>query len=382
MERDEGIYMSKRGQFFYSTVSDFLNNKLCRKDAAELLEVTERSVTRMARRVEEKGLFAGVHGNRGKTPWNKKDGGMKKSVMSLVEKQYFDFNVTHCLEKLREDHGINIGYETLRRWCHEKKLVKRAKKRKTKARYKRVRAQSEGLILQMDGSPHRYNGKDDWCLIAAIDDATSDIPYAEFFHSEDTLNCMTVLQRIIEKKGIPYALYVDQAGCFGGGKRAYFNQFKRACEELGIKIIFASSAQGKGRIERAWDTFQDRLIPEMRLRKIISMPAANHYLQEQFLPNYWKTNNTVPAKSKKSSYTPLESTVDLKETLCLKEYRTVNADHTISWEGITYSLQSPVKHSIYRQKIEIRTYQDLTWKAFYAGKCIDLHEINFLKKVS
>ena len=82
MERDEGIYMSKQGQFFYSTVSDFLNNKLCRKDAAELLEVTERSVTRMARRVEEKGLFAGVHGNRGKIPWNKKDGGMKKSVMS------------------------------------------------------------------------------------------------------------------------------------------------------------------------------------------------------------------------------------------------------------------------------------------------------------
>ncbi|NDG26487.1 MAG: hypothetical protein EB120_04855 [Proteobacteria bacterium] len=100
MERDEGIYMSKQGQFFYSTVSDFLNNKLCRKDAAELLEVTERSVTRMARRV----------------------------------------NVTHCLEKLREEHGINLGYETLRRWCHEKKLVKRAKKRKTKARYKRVRA--------------------------------------------------------------------------------------------------------------------------------------------------------------------------------------------------------------------------------------------------
>lgn len=374
--------MSKQGQFLYSTVSDFLNGKLSRKVAAEVLDVSERSVTRMARRVEEKGLFGAVHGNRGKVPWNKKDNDLKDSVMELVERQYFDFNMTHCLEKLRDDHGIKVGYETLRRWSHEKKLVKRAKKRKSKARYKRIRAQNEGLLLQMDGSPHRYNGKDEWCLIAAIDDATSDIPYAEFFHSEDTLNCMTVLQRIIEKKGIPYALYVDQAGCFGGGKRAHFNQFKRACEELGIKIIFASSSQGKGRIERTWDTVQDRLIPEMRLRKIKSMPAANHYLQEQFLPNYWKIHNTVPAKSKALSYTALQSTIDLKEVLCLKDYRAVNADHTISWEGVTYSLQSPVKYSIYRQKIEIRTYQDLSWKAFFAGKPIDLHEIKTIKKVA
>lgn len=382
MERDEGMYMSKQGQFLYSTVADFLNSKLSRKQAAEVLEVSERSITRMARRVEERGLFAAVHGNRGKAPWNKKDKDLKGSVMELVERRYFDFNMTHCLEKLRDEHGIKVGYETLRRWCHEKRLVKRAKKRKMKARYKRIRAQSEGLLLQMDGSPHRYNGKDEWCLIAAIDDATSDIPHAEFFHSEDTINCMTVLQRIIEKKGIPYALYVDQAGCFGGGKRAQFNQFKRACEELGIKIIFATSAQGKGRIERTWDTVQDRIIPEMRLRKIKSMPAANQFLQDQFLPNYWKIQNTVPANSKKTSYTALESKIDLKQVLCLKDYRAVNADHTISWEGVTYSLQSPVKHSIYRQKIEIRTYQDLTWKAFYAGNPIALHEIKSIKKAA
>ena len=123
-------------------------------------------------------------------------------------------------------------------------------------------------------------------MIAAIDDATSDIPYAEYFLSEDTINCMTVLQKIIEKQGIPYAIYVDQAGCWGGEKRAHFNQFKRACEELGIKIIFANSPEGKGRIERTWDTMQDRIIPEMRLRKIHRMSAANDYLQNQFLPNY------------------------------------------------------------------------------------------------
>ncbi len=376
MEKGGGIYMSKRGQVLYRTVSDFLNGKLNRKEAAEVLEVRERSISRMARRVEAKGLWAAVHGNRGRVPWNKKHGELKETIMGLVEKHYFDFNMTHCLEKLKDEHNLGVGYETLRRWCHEKKLVKRKKRRRPVARYRRVRMQSEGLLLQMDGSPHRYNGEDEWCLIAAIDDATSDIPWAEFFLSEDTVNCMTVLQRIIERKGIPYALYVDEAGCFGGGKRARFNQFKRACEELGIRIITASSAEGKGRIERTWDTIQDRLIPEMRLRKIHRMPAANDYLQNQFLPNYWKIRNTVPARNPETRYTPLHSSIDLKQVLCLKEYRSVNRNHTLSWNGTVYELKSPVKYSIYRQKIEIRTYQDLTWQAFYAGRPVDLYEVS------
>jgi len=375
MEMDGGIYMSKQGQLVYLTVSEFLSGKLNRMEAAELLQVRERTVSRIARRIELKGLFAGVHGNRGKVPWNKKQEDEKGVVMELVEQKYFDFNMTHCLEKLEGHHGLKIKYETFRRWCHERKLVKRQKRRKAVARYRRARMQSEGLLLQMDGSPHRYNGEDEWCLIAAIDDATSDIPYGEFFLSEDTLNCMTVLQRIIEKKGIPYALYVDEAGCLGGGKRAHFNQFKRACEELGIRIIFASSPEAKGRIERAWDTIQDRIMPEMRIRKIHRMAAANDYLQNQFLPNYWKNENTVPAKSKETRYTALHSTIDLKQILCLKEYRTVKRDHTLSWNGTEYGLHSPLKYSIYRQKIEIRTYQDLTWQAFFAGKAIVLTEI-------
>ena len=375
MHRDGGIYMSKQGQLVYRIVSEFLGGKLYRKEAAELLGVRERTVTRIARRIEAKGLFATVDANRGRVAWNRTSEEKKGQVMELVKSTYFDFNMTHCLEKLKDNHGLEIKYETFRKWCHEKKIVKRAKKRRPIARYRRARMQSEGLFLQMDGSPHHYNGKDEWCLIAAIDDATSDIPYAEFFLSEDTINCMTVLQRIIERKGIPYAIYVDEAGCWGGGKRAHFNQFKRACEELGIKIIFATSPEGKGRIERTWDTIQDRIIPEMRLRKIRRMPAANDYLQNQFLPNYWKQTNTVPTKSKESRYTALHSTIDLKEVLCLKEYRTVKRDHTLSWDGIEYSLESPLKYSIYRQKIEIRTYQDLTWKAFFAGRPIEIHEI-------
>jgi hypothetical protein len=368
MERAEGILMSKNEQFRYLAVSNFLTGKVNRLQTAELLRVTERTVSRLARRIEQKSFLGVAHGNRGSTPANKLGENFRIMVMKLVMERYFDFNMTHCLEKLRDEHGLEVTYSVFRRWCHAEHMVKRRKRRRGKAHIKRVRMPQEGLLLQFDGSHHRWNGKEEWCLIAAIDDATSDIPYAEFFHSEDTLNCMTVMQRIVERKGIPYAVYVDRAGWFGGQKRQMFCQFKRACEDLNIEVIFANSAQAKGRIERAWDTFQDRMIPEMRIRNITRMPGANEYLQNEFLPNYWKRKNTVVAQSLEVQYRPLPQGIDLNEIFCKKEHRTVNSDHTISWENKKYVIVSPLKYSLQKQEIELRTYQNLTWKAYFAGK--------------
>jgi len=378
----EGIYMSKKGQLAYETVTEFLHGKLTRVEAAELLSVRERTISRIARRIEAKGFMGVINGNRERPPANKKSEELKRAMMRFMRDRYFDFNMKHALEMLKSEQGLEVKYDTFRRWCHEEKLVKRCKRRKAVARSRRARMPYEGLLLQMDGSPHRYNGVDEWCLIAAIDDATSDIPHAEFFLSEDTLSCMTVLQRIIERKGIPHAIYTDGAGCLGGGKRAHFGQFKRACGELGIRVIIASSPEAKGRIERTWDTFQDRIIPEMRLRNIHRMPAANAYLQEQFLPNYWKPRNTVIAKSPEKRYQALSPEINLREVLCLKNTRMVKRNHTLSWENQRYRLDSPVKYSIYKQQIEFRTYQDLTWQAFYAGKPIALIAIEEPLKLS
>jgi hypothetical protein len=368
----EGVFMGKKAQFIYSVMGDFLAGRVTRKEASELLQINERSVSRIARRVEEKKFLGVVNANRGRKAPNKTDEDLKRDVMSLMESRYFDFNMTHALEVLKKDHGLVIGYSTFRSWCGERHLVKRRKRRRGKIRTARTRMASEGLLLQMDGSPHRYNGKDEWSLIAAIDDATSEIPYGEFFLGEDTLSCMTVMQKIIEKKGIPHAIYTDKAGIFGGKKRQFFSQFSRACEELDIQIIFASSAQAKGRIERAWDTIQDRIVPEMRVRKIIRMPAANHYLQEQFLPNYWAANNTVAPRNTESRYRKLSLKVDLNNVFCIKDFRAVKADHTLSWQGDTYQVASPLKYSLHGQKIEIRTYQNLKWMAFFAGKEISI----------
>jgi transposase-like protein len=367
-----GVWVTKRDQFVFDTMSQFISGKITRKQAATLLRRRERTVSRLARRIEMKGVIGVAHGNRARAAHNRLPGELKTQTVRLMQTQYFDFNLTHALEKLKERHGIKVSHDTLRRWCHEKGLVKRAKRRRAKVRRQRDRMAAEGLLLQMDGSPFEYNGRDMWTLIAAIDDATSDIPYAEFFLSEDTLNCMTVLQRIIERKGLPYAIYTDQAGWLAGNKRAQFTQFKRACDDLGIRLIPAYSAQAKGRIERAWDTFQDRIVPEMRLRKICHLPAANTYLQEHFLPGYWRQNNVVVARELEPAYRRLDLRIQLSEVLCLKEWRSVQADHTISYDGVIYRIDSPTKYSLWKQKVELRTYQDLTQRAFFADQLLSL----------
>jgi len=211
------------------------------------------------------------------------------------------------------------------------------------------------------------NGKDEWVLIAAIDDATSKIPWGEFFTSEDTLNCMTVLQRIVEKYGIPEIIYTDKAGWFGGTtKRNNFNQFINACELLGIKVIFAQSPQAKGRIERAWGTFQDRLIPEMRFHKIKDIFEANKFIQEDFIPTYWNQHNSVQAVDPEVKYRKIEIQEDfLKEIFCLKESRKVKNNHTISWENHIIQLHPPAGMSLQNRHVEIRTYQDRKISLFY-----------------
>ena len=205
-------------------------------------------------------------------------------------------------------------------------MVKNPRRKRRKKHVFRPRLPQEGLMLQMDGSHHKFNGRDNWVLISCIDDATSEIPYAEFFDGETTINCMKVLREIIKKKGVPKTLYTDRAGWSGGMKRQDFSQFQRACEELGIKVIYANSPQAKGRVERSYRTIQDRLIPELRLKKIKSMKKANEYLQKKWLPNYWNKEKTVPPYEKETSYSPLSPYLNLDEILALQDTRIISSD--------------------------------------------------------
>jgi len=235
--------MNSKAQLTADTIAKVAEGKIDIVNAAKLLNKSRRTIERYLQRYRDIGIQFVIHQNTGKSAYNRTCRKTKRKTQSLIKKKYFDLNLTHLGEMLEANEGIRVKRETLRGWAHEIHHVKRAKRRRSQVRKRRERMESPGLLMQMDGSTHRWFGDKKSCLIALIDDATSEV-HAEFFDAETTLGCLKVLHDYIEHKGLFKVLYVDKAGIFGGPKRCNFSQVKRACEELGIEIIFANSAQG------------------------------------------------------------------------------------------------------------------------------------------
>jgi len=184
----------------------------------------------------------------------------------------------------------------------------------------------------------------------------------------------------------------EKAGIFGSPKRCNFSQMQRACEELGIEIIFANSPQGKGRIERSFDTFQDRLIPELRLHNISNMQSANRYLQEVFIPEFWRKTIAMSAKNTVSEFIHVLEHLNLEDICVQKEYRKIRNDHTFSYCNKFYLIESPLRHSIAKQKIEIRKHSGSHFTAYFAGRHLailkvieptkpSMYDLELLKKI-
>lgn len=186
----------------------------------------------------------------------------------------------------------------------------------------------------------------------------------------------------IEDKGLFKTLYVDRAGIFSDPKRCNFSQKQRACDELGIEIIFANSPQGKGRVERTFDTFQDRLVPELRLNNINDIAAANAYLKHVFIPQFWQTHIQVQSKYAKSEFTPLPRYANLDDICVIKDHRKIRNDHTFSYGNKFYLIDSPLKHSIVNQKIEIRNANKKGFTAHFAGRKLRISEVNEPSKLA
>ena len=340
------IIMDSQAQLTVDIITKVAERKITIANAAKLLNKSRRTIERYLQKYHKIGIQFVVHRNTGKAPTNKTPDSLKRQVQALIKDKYFDVNLLHLAELLKANENIVVKRETLRFWAHDIHHVKRAKRRRVKARKRRERLESPGLLLQMDGSPHRWFGDQTSCLIAIIDDATSEI-HAEFFKSETTAGCLKVLRNYIEKKGLFKVLYVDRAGIFGGPKRCNFSQVQRACNELGIEIIFANSPQGKGRIERSFDTFQDRLVPELRLNHIKDMASANRYLQDIFIPQFWQQKVVVIAKNQDSEYTPVAEHINLDDVCIQKEYRKIRKtskhDFTAYFAGCHLSVSEVIE---------------------------------------
>lgn len=371
-----GVFMTKNELVALRILEEFRYGKTSRKDTALLLGCSERAVSRRATKVREKGAGGVKHGNNGREAANQTDGLQRAEMLRLAKEVYFDFNMAHCLEMLRERHSLSTSYATFHKWCRDAGIGKVKRRRTSKARVHRERMARAGFMLQMDGSHHDWNGRDRWCLIALIDDATSEIPAARFFHGETTWGCMTVLRAVIEVKGVPQIIYTDEAGWAGGGvKRHGFSQFVRACEELGIRVITTSSAESKGRIERVWRTTQDRLIPELRLNEIKSMTDANRYLDQVYLPKYWNIRNTVHARDYAISYRPLDAHENLQEIFCLKYTRQIGSDHTVNFENTRYRITDRRYGSLKKKAVSVHVYENGLLALFFGHLQLEFEKI-------
>ncbi len=358
-----------------NTIEGYLKTEL----AAEELCLSERQVFRLKRKLKEEGIEGLIHGNRGRASPRRVKEHLRDTIDYLYQGKYTGFNISHFTEMLEERETIVISRETVRGILLQKGSYEK-KKKYPKHRSWREPMPKEGMMLQFDTSDH------DWLeargpkikLIGGIDDATKDVPWAKFAYQDTVEENMAVLKRIIKIKGVPLSLYVDKDSKFittrHGGlhvrikKNQEKTQMARAWEELGINVIFAESPQGKGRIERLWGTFQDRLISELRLEGISSPEEANKYLHSVFLPKYNRKFTRKP-KVQETAYRAIPQGMNLDRILCIKEERRVQGDNTISYKGRRYQiLPTKTRFGFAKAKVEVQKPLNGTIHILYKGE--------------
>lgn len=318
----------------YKVLKDVLDKRLKSSEAALALSLSYVHVSRLKKKVKLKGLEGLLRPRHPAV--NKISDSKARIIADIYKEQYWDFNIMHFKDKLTEIHNIKLSYESIRKILISNKIHIPKKKKITHRRRRRM--PKAGMLVQMDSSIHQWieTIKESWALVAMIDDATSEVPYAKFYPKDTTLANMAVIRHFIEKKGCFMCLYVDKASHFITTRHQgiHYNvnpeqddtQIERALEELGINLIPANSPQAKGRIERLFRLFQDRLIKEMRLAKIRNYDQANKFLIDKFLPWY---NARFAKKDIESVYTPVPIEKNLDLIFCIKKERIVNHDNTI-----------------------------------------------------
>ena len=338
----ERIALSQRERDRLKVLHEVQQKQLTQLTAAERLKVSDRHVRRMLLRLRERGDRSLVHGLRGRPSNRKLPAQLEQNILARLRQRYADFGPTLAAEHLAEE-GFAVSRETLRKWMTKAALWRPRCQRVKKIHVWRERRASFGELVMQDSSPFRWlEDRGPACqLIALIDDATSRI-WGRFTEQDTTEENLRTLEGWLRRYGRPLAHYTDKASIFRkAGPQplaeqlrgdALRTQFGRALNELGIEWIAAHSPQAKGRIERLFETLQDRLVKEMRFAGIDSIQGANHFLEMRFLPE-WEQRFTVTARNPRDVHRRLGREQHLEEILSVRVARKVAQDHTVSWDG-------------------------------------------------
>ena len=329
--------------------------------AAEILGTSDRHLRRIRERYEQFGYESLFDRRRSHPSPRRVPFAQVEKVLVLYREKYFDLNIRHFHEKLREQHGIGLSYTWVKTVLQGAGLVARQRKRGVH-RKRRPRRPLPGMLLHIDGSRHQWFQDERWYdLIVILDDATSEIYYAQLTEEESTLTVMAGLKEVIERKGVFCALYSDRGSHFwltpkAGGKidEHRLTQVGRALREVGVQMIPAYSPQARGRSERNFGTWQGRLPQELRLRGIRSLEAANGFLREHYIAEF-NTRFQVPAAQRGSAFVR-RSSKDLDLIFALQFQRTVNRDNTVSVQNLHLQIEA------------------VRWRATLAGCTVTVHQ--------
>ena len=304
-------------------------------EAAEIIGVTDRTMRRWRERLNEHG-YSGLADRRKNKPSEKRVPlETAQEVLRLYQESYYDLNIRHFHEKLGEEHGIELSYTWVQKALQGAGLVARRKKR-GKYRRRRERRPMPGMLLHIDGSKHQWFGDERWHdLIVILEDATSEIYYAQLVEEESTRTVMVALREVIRKKGLFCALYSDRGSHFfvtpkAGEKvdKDRLTQVGRALKELGVQMIAAYSPQARGRGERHFGTWQGRLPQELRLAGITTVEEANRFLREHYIAVF-NEKFPVEAAAKGTAFRRTART-DLDWIFTVQTERVVDKDNTVA----------------------------------------------------
>jgi transposase len=372
----------ERAMKIQEVILQAISGQILWMQAAEIIGISDRSMRRWKRRYEEHG-YDGLFDRRAQRPSPKRVPLAEvEKVLRLYREQYFDFNVRHFVEKLHTEHGVALSYTWVKAALQTAGLVAKTRKR-GKHRKKRPRRPLPGMMLHVDGSTHAWLGgaaKQD--LIAILDDATSEVYYAQLVAQESTATVMAGLKEVVERQGVFCSLYSDRGSHFfhtpvagGPPDRSRKTQIGRALEQLGIKAIPANSPQARGRCERFFGTWQGRLPQELRLRNIDTMAAANEFIRKHWIP-YHNNNFTVSAEQSGTAFVPYAGT-ELNKIFSHQYERTVGNDNTVKLGKLSLQIEPQTfRFSMAKCGVLVCQHLDDTLSVYYGPHLVGCYDSN------
>ena len=373
----------ERAMKVYEVITRALAGQLSWIQAADILGRSPRSIRRLRWRLQHRG-YDGLFDRRRQTPSPKRAPVAEvQRLLALYRERYQGFNVRHFHQLARRQHGVRFCYAFVKKALQSAGLVA---KQRPRGRHRRRREPRPcfGELLHLDGSRHHWLAQvpEQWLtLIAVVDDATKRLLYAQLHTGGESVEAiMTALRAVLEHEGVPMALYTDRAHwavhtpvAGGGPDRRRPTQVGRALGRLGIEHILGYSPAARGRSERVNRTLQGRLVNELRVAGIATVPAANRYLRERFLPAF-NAEFARPPADPASAFVPL-GRVDLDQILCVEEERVVGRDNVVTLAGLALQVaKQPGRRTCAGLRVVARRHLDGRYSIWYGARCLGRYD--------